>query len=207
MICAAAPMPCRKGLVKRDGRKLPSMRPALPIELPLRGPPQFLIVPDQTADQDDLAAPPGRDFSQLCVRDLRKRQLVGANTSERRGIGQHDGHSPFGGGREQRVPLQIRLLSSRPQPSTLREPCCISTNTPSTGRRVSHGLTPSDARMSLIPAASKSTVRKKRPVPCALFVVLRLAALFIAIGKVTNQARGPGLVWVETRVAREPQLT
>jgi len=48
-------------------------------------------------------------------------------------------------------------------------PCCISTKTPRTGRRESHGLRPSALRMSSIFFSSKSTIRSygRSRVPCS----------------------------------------
>jgi hypothetical protein len=48
--CAAPPMP-RETPVKSHAAKLPPVRPAVAVDLPLRGPSKFPIIPDQASDQ------------------------------------------------------------------------------------------------------------------------------------------------------------
>src|SRR6476620_7151152 len=46
-----------KGVIERDAAKPPAVRPAGPVDLPLRGPSKVPIIPDQVSDQ---GAEPGR---------------------------------------------------------------------------------------------------------------------------------------------------
>ena len=164
-----APMPPRKAssnvtAASATDAACPANRVAIPCST---------AVPDRprpAADQEDLSAPPGRDLRQLRMRDARKRELISTNFSQRCGIGQHDGHSPFCGGREQSVPLQIRLFRVACNHGPSRSLLHLDED----AKHRAAGKPWFDAqaaRMSLIPAASKSAVRKKDRslVPCSSF--------------------------------------
>ena len=53
-----------KGFIERDAAKPPAVRPAGPVDLPLRGPSKVPIIPDQASDQGNFPALPGRERDQ-----------------------------------------------------------------------------------------------------------------------------------------------
>src|SRR4051812_11738866 len=55
-----------KRFIECDTAKLPSVTPAMPVDLPLRGPSKIPLAPDQPSDHGDLPALLGCKRSQFC---------------------------------------------------------------------------------------------------------------------------------------------
>src|SRR6185436_17349882 len=102
-----------EGFIKCDAANLPAVRPAAPVHLPLRGPSELPVVPDQSPDQDDFAALLGRNRRQR--RERRRPELSAGDVRFRqhRRAWQHDAHATLVGRSEQRVTLQVGLGSIR----------------------------------------------------------------------------------------------
>ncbi len=94
-----------KGLIERDAAKPPAVRPAGPVDLPLRGPSKVPIIPDQASDQGNFPALPGRERDQRRGRRLAQLRTVDVRLRQCRRGRQHNVHPAPGSRREQRVAL------------------------------------------------------------------------------------------------------
>ena len=104
-------MPRRKDFVKGDAANLPTVRAAAPLHLPLCGPAEVPIVPDQSADQNGFATLFGRNRRQR--REWRRPELRAGDVRfrQRRRARKHNVHATLVSRGEQRITLQVGLGS------------------------------------------------------------------------------------------------